>query len=151
MIPFSNPPHDYMVSPSQQSQPMRLLSEPQPLCAPVPMDFWQQGSRSPGTSAQQGSPAQQKFFFCSITLSAKHSWSPGNAPQSRQSSSLRPPLPEPFLAPSAAREEGGIVHKCFWLPLSHTHTPHQHKPWPEHPAQLQFQAEEHFGSSSIHE
>lgn len=144
MIPFSNPPHDYMVSPSQQSQPMRLLSEPQPLCAPVPMDFWQQESRSPGTSAQQGSPAQQKL--CSVLSTADplemlH----------RQSSSVGPPLPEPFLAPSAAREEGGIVHKCFWLPLSHTHTPHQHKPWPEHPAQLQFQAEEYFGSSSIHE
>lgn len=68
MIPFSNPPHDYMVSPSQQSQPMRLLREPQPLCAPVPMDFWQQGSRSPGTSAQQGSPAQQKL--CSVLSTA---------------------------------------------------------------------------------
>lgn len=90
---------------------------------------WQQGSRSPGTSGQQGSPAQQKLFSlasCSVLSTA--------GALEMLHGAGRAPLPEPFLLPPAAQGAGGVVHKhsCLSWSLWHAPSPQQHPAQPEH-------------------
>lgn len=146
MMPSSNPPHSedyYTVSTPQQSQPLRLLREPQPLCAPVPMDLLAAREQKPRHKCPARFTSTTEALFFSIMLGAEHSWCP--APWSRQSSS-----PRAFLVPSAAQGAGGkSMNIPAGLDLSVTHSQPSAAPSTARAqAQLQAQAEEPFGHSS---
>lgn len=118
-----------------------------------PWISWQQRSQSPGTSAHQASPAQQKTLFHGIMYGPMCSPSPVQVPfASSVGMRRRQSFSPDSLCPQHPRAADGIVHKLSCLPLSKTHPRHRPKPWPERVAQLQSKAraEEHFRDNSGH-
>lgn len=103
MIPFSNPPHVYMVSTSQRSQPVRRSESPD---LPALLSRWISWQR-PRASARRRPPARQKTLSRGIARGATQSRSAENllparfAGRKRQSSSPKD-APEPS-APQGGR------------------------------------------------